>query len=110
MGDGSRGDADAADAVAAARHAVRDVLIPGLPAVVQSSARLETSGMLGVPEFGTPAPPSSAGASAAAAAAAVNAAPDRQRAILGLKHLHGLDGLDEGRGRRGERGAEDFDD
>lgn len=97
-------------------RSVPDVLVPSMPAVLQSSARrLETSGLVDAPAFGEPLPAASAQAAAgivgnAAVANAVANAPPRQKAILGLKHLHGLDGLDDARGRRGAGGGGDDDD
>ena len=72
-----------------------DVLIPGQPAVLQSSAHSESSGI--VAPFGS-ACSGSDGAAAAAAAPALDARPlqDAHKKILGLKHLHGLDGAETG--------------
>jgi hypothetical protein len=77
-----------------------DVLVPGLPAVMQSSARLESSGIV-APSVQTAAAAGGGASEAEAVAAAAAAAPARQAAILGLKHTHGLDGLDDGRGGGG---------
>ena len=104
------GSGGASGSGAAELHRVPDVLVPSMPAVLQSAARLESSGFLHAPAFGQPArePPADAGG-VAQAAAALAAAPPRQQAILGLKHLQGLDRIDEGRGvRRAER--DEFDD
>lgn len=100
---------------ASALSSVPDMLVPSMPAVLQSSARLETSGFVDAPAFGAP-PPSAAGSdaadAAAAAKAAVASASERHQAILQLKHLHGLDVLNnESRGRRGaNREDDDFDE
>jgi hypothetical protein len=105
------GFGDGGAAGVAALRALPDQLVPSLPAVLQSSARLESSGMVGLPPFG--APPPSGGAvpigASSATAAALASAPERHKAILGLKHLHGLDGLDEGKGRK-NRNTQDEDD
>ena len=101
------GSGGASGSGAAELHRVPDVLVPSMPAVLQSAARLETSGFVHGPAFGQPTrePPADAGG----VAAAIAAAPPRQQAILGLKHLQGLDRIDEGRGvRRAER--DEFDD
>ena len=74
-----------------------DVLIPGQPAVLQSSAHSESSGI--VAPFGSACSGSDGAAAAAAAAApALDARPlqDAHKKILGLKHLHGLDGAETG--------------
>ena len=91
--EGATGDAaTAGDEVAAVLRGVPDGLATGIPAVLQSSAKLESSGL----QSPTVQPAAVAGGEPIGAAAAVTANP-RQAAILGLKHLHGLDGIDEGR-------------
>jgi hypothetical protein len=91
--EGANGDAaTAGDEVAAVLRGVPDGLATGIPAVLQSSAKLECSGL----QSPTVQPAAVAGGEPIGAAAAVTANP-RQAAILGLKHLHGLDGIDEGR-------------
>jgi len=72
---------------------VPDVVVPGFPAVLQSSARLECSSAH-APSSQQMVQPGHQPSGAAAAATS----NQRQAAILGLRHLHGLDGIDEGRG------------
>ena len=111
-GDGGGLSSGASGAGVAVLRSVPDVLVPSLPALLQSSSRrLETSGLIDLPAFGAPPPQSASDAAAAggvmgseAFKMAMQNAPDRQREILKLKHLHGLDGLDEGR-QRGRGGA-----
>ena len=64
-----------------------DVLAPGQPAVLQSSARFESSGIAprGRRER------SGGGGGGAARAQATRPLQDAHKAILGLKHMHGLD-------------------
>jgi hypothetical protein len=86
---------------ALALGSVPDVLAASFPAVLQSSARLESSGCIAGP-FGLPAAPGTSAREAEtaqqAAAAAIEAAAPRQAAVLSLKHLNRLEEIKEERG------------
>ena len=91
--------ADGDDGGASALRRVPDVLVPSFPAVLQSSAKLETSGLVDSrPAFGQPAAAGSSG-SAAAAAEAVKMVHERvkdvtnerqKRILTDAKHHSGL--------------------
>ena len=91
--------ADGDDGGASALRRVPDVLVPSFPAVLQSSAKLETSGLVDSrPAFGQPAAAGGSG-SAAAAAEAVKMVHERvkdvtnerqKRILTDAKHHSGL--------------------
>ena len=91
--------ADGDDGGASALRRVPDVLVPSFPAVLQSSAKLETSGLVDSrPAFGQPAAAGGSG-SAAAAAEAVKMVHERvkdvtnerqKRILTDAKHHGGL--------------------
>lgn len=86
---------------ALALASVPDVLAPSFPAVLQSSARLESSGVAAA-SFGLPAAHGTsareAEAAQQAAAAAIAAATPRQAAVLSLEHRNRLEEIKEERG------------
>ena len=67
-----------------------DVLAPGQPAVLQSSARFEASG-IAPPAGGASGGAASGGGGGGAGAGETRPLQDAHKAILGLKHMHGLD-------------------
>ena len=95
IGSGAQGAQPGEGAMALA--SVPDVLAASFPGVLQSSARLETSGCATTAPFGLPTAPASTATNQAAAAAAVATSHPRQLAILNLKHENGLDVIDGAR-------------
>jgi len=85
---GPTASTNAFDAAAGTLRGVPDVLASGIPAVLQSSANLECSGLVAPAVHALIGDLPSGEPSGAAAAVTAN---PRQSAILGLKHLHGLD-------------------
>ena len=67
-----------------------DVLAPGQPAVLQSSARFEASG-IAPPAGGASGGAARGGGGGGAGAGETRPLQDAHKAILGLKHMHGLD-------------------
>ena len=88
---------------AAMLASVPDILAPSFPGLLQSSARLETSGnYTSGAAFGARGMTAEAelAAATAAAAVAINSAPEREAEILKLDHKHGLDSISYGGGER----------
>lgn len=98
--------------VSAGALRVPDVLAPGMPAVLQSSAASECCGVQAasaVParsrEGDAASGAASVGASASAAGGPTTAAQSKAGTILGLQHLHDLDEVEAAHG--GDRGGDD---
>ena len=95
-GEGGPGRAGGAhDAGAAALRSVPDVLVAGMPATLQSASKLECSSV------DVPPPLEAQAASEVRGDAITASANPRHAAILKLKHMHGLDAIEEGRGAGG---------